>query len=277
MTAYFQDIEEFAAEQFEKANQATKVIRFSKSASASAMTRNEMLSERYGSISAKALVDNPEFVEIETGYGKSIWAVVLAVDLRNSSNRAVKIGPKHTHLTMHTYLPTMINLAGCWDGSVVGLRGDGLIAQFGETELLKGDGTDVKPEVAEKAAKQAVRCGKAMIETIEEIVNPLLKKNGIQGNLTIGVGVDQGDLVVTRIGHLTANELTAYGPAVNRACKYSDRHNQIHVATRVQALYPKGKNGKVKFLPVGGGGSGLVVEFPSDMQMLERKPLKKAK
>ena len=270
MTVLFKDVETFAQEQFDKASEGSVAIRLSESkyASASAMTRNEMMVERYGSISAKALGDNPEFQELKTGYGKSIWAVILSVDLRRSTKREIRIGPKKTHLTMHTYLPTMVNLVGSYEGSVVGLRGDGLIAQFGETKIVKNDGSEVSPKVAERAAKQAVRCGKSMIEAVEEIINPILARNDIEAGLAVGIGIDQSDLVVTRIGHLTSNELTAYGPAVNKACKFSDRSNQIRVTNRVESLYPEGKKGKVRFRALGGGKSGLIVSFPNDMQML---------
>lgn len=269
MTVKFDDIKAFAYEQFELAKTGSEAIKLS--LNAETISRNEMVTERYGAFSAKALGDNPDFSSLEMGYGKSVWAVVLAVDLRRSTNREIRIGPKKTHLTMHTYLPTMINLVGQWNGSVVGLRGDGLIAQFGETEIIKNDNTDVDPKTATKAAKQAVRCGKSMIETIDEIINPLLEQNDIESGLAVGVGIHHSNLVVTRIGHLTASELTAYGPAVNKASKFSDRTNQIHLTAAVRDLYPKVKGGRVGFRPVGGGNSGLVVDFPSDMHMLERK------
>lgn len=275
MSVQFAEIEEFAHDQFELAKTGSEAIKLSLNAAHS--SRQEKMIARYGSLSAKALGDNPDFNSIEMGYGKSVWAVVLAVDLRRSTDREIRIGPKKTHLTMHTYLPTMINLVGQWNGSVVGLRGDGLIAQFGETEIIKNDGTEVDSKTAEKAAKQAVRCGKSMIETIDEIINPLLEQNNIESDLAVGVGIHQSNLVVTRIGHLTASELTAYGPAVNKACKFSDRSNQIHVTNAVEALYPEGKGGRVGFKPAGGGSSGLIVKFPADMHMLDRRGIRKAR
>lgn len=274
MSVQFTEIQSFAYEQFELAKSGSKSIKMA--LSETRVTRNQMVAQRYGALSAKALGDNPDFCSLEMGYGTSVWAVVLAVDLRRSSKREIRIGPKKTHLTMHTYLPTMINLVGQWNGSVVGLRGDGLIAQFGETEIIKNDGTDVDPNTASTAAQQAVRCGKSMIETIDEIINPLLEQNDIESNLAVGVGIHHSNLVVTRIGHLTASELTAYGPAVNKACKFSDRSNQVHLTSAVQSLYPKGKGGRIGFRPVRGGNSGLVVEFPANMHMLERGKLRNA-
>lgn len=273
MTAEFNDIEDFAQEQFDQANKGAEVICFSLSAS---LKRNAAIAEKYGSVTAKALGDNPNYTSLQEGYGVSVWAVILSVDLRRSTMREVRIGAKKTHLTMHTYLPTMINLVGHWEGSVVGLRGDGLIAQFGETEIVKGNGEDVKQEAAARAAKQAVRCGKAMIETVEDIINPLLERNGIEGNLAVGVGIHASDLVITRIGYLTANELTAYGPAVNRACKTNDRSNGVRVSNAVYDLYPSGKGGRVKFPPIGGGKSGRIASFPASMKMLKRPTRKSA-
>jgi class 3 adenylate cyclase len=273
LSANFDEIKQFAEEQFELANEGATVIRFA--ANAKSISRSEMLAEQYGSITANALVDNPKYEKLKQGYGKSVWSVVLAVDLRGSTSRAVEIGPKNTYLTMHTFLPTLINLVGSWDGAVVGLRGDGLIAHFGETEVKSGSYTDVSSEVGSRAAQDSVNCGKGMIEAVSEIINPLLESNGIRSDLRIGVGIDCGHSVVTRIGHLAATELTAYGPPVNNACKFSDQQNQIHVRTRVHELYPTGEGGRVKFRPIGGGKSGMIVAFPPDMHMLDRNPPKK--
>ena len=272
MSANFDDVKQFAEEQFDLANEGAEVIRFS--ARAKSLSRSEMLMEQYGAITANALVDNPEYEKLKHGFGKSVWSVMLAVDLRGSTNRAVEIGPKNTYLTMHTFLPTLINLVGSWDGAVVGLRGDGLIAHFGETEVKSDDNTDVSSEVASQAAQDSVNCGKGMIEAVEEIINPLLDSKGIKSDLRIGVGIDCGHSVVTRIGHLAATELTAYGPPVNNACKFSDQQNRIHVRTRVRELYPSGKGGRVKFRSAGSGKSGLIVMFPPDMHMLDRTPPK---
>ena len=275
MSANFYDVKQFAEEQFDLAHEGASTIKFS--LQAKSLSRSEVLTEQYGSVTANALVDNPEYESLKQGYGKSVWSVMLAVDLRGSTSRAVEIGPKNTYLTMHTFLPTLINLVGSWDGAVVGLRGDGLIAHFGETEVESKESRSVASAVACQAAQDSVNCGKAMIEAVLEIINPLLDSKGIQSDLRIGVGIDCGHSVVTRIGHLAATELTAYGPPVNNACKFSDQQNQIHVRTRVHDLYPKGDGGRVRFCPRGGGKSGMIVTFPSDMHMLNRTSTKKTR
>ena len=108
LSANFYDVKQFAEEQFDLAHEGASTIKFS--LQAKSLSRSEVLTEQYGSVTANALVDNPEYESLKQGYGKSVWSVMLAVDLRGSTSRAVEIGPKNTYLTMHTFLPTLINL-----------------------------------------------------------------------------------------------------------------------------------------------------------------------
>lgn len=169
---------------------------------------------------------------------------------------------------MHTYLPTMAHLVEKAEGKVVGLRGDGLFAAFGVTELT-GTGTEVPGKEAGNAAQNAVRCGKAMIEAVKDAINPTLHEGGINGDLAIGVGVDVGNVVITRIGWETASEVTAYGPPVNRACKKlaAKVNNAVRISKGVKNIYPSGKAGKVRFSFF---SEGFTVDFPNDMFMLRR-------
>ncbi len=267
MIAKFEDIRAFAEQKLEEAKLGTTEIPFEileryqateKSASAKRMSVNAR-----GSIT-----DLPEYKVLEHSTGRAAWAVVLAVDLRHSSSRAMRYGAENTYLTMHTYLPTMARLVKDADGQVIGLRGDGLFAGFGIT-TLSDTCKDVAPSVGSKAAQDGVTCGKAMIEAIEDVLNPILRAKGIPDGLQIGVGIDVGQVVITRIGLESANEVTGYGPPINRACKEltSKLANQIRVSDKVKDLFPCSKGGKVKFRP---STPGFEVVYPSDMFMLER-------
>jgi len=81
------------------------------------------------------------------------------------------------------------------------------------------------------------------------------------------VGVAVGEIVVTRIGLTNANEVTAYGPPVNQACKLSGKIIGIRLTKGAHDVYPTAKGGRVKFEHYDGG---YFVNFPSDMFMLER-------
>ncbi len=264
MIADFNEIEGFANECFDIANGAAATIQFSLNASRARYSKSagEGRQEPY-------LIGNqPQFAELDTAFGMAAYSVILSVDLRRSSKRAVEVGAKHTYLTMHTYLPVMAELVTRASGKIVGLRGDGLFAAFGLTKLV-GTGKEVTIEVAHAAMKNATRCGKGMLEATADIINPLLNRNGIRGDLAIGVGISVGEVVVTRIGLGDANEVTVYGPAVNQACKLCSKTTGVALTGSAWDTYPTSSGGKMKFDSIEGGGVRAV--FPPGFVMLPRE------
>jgi class 3 adenylate cyclase len=268
LIAKFEEVLTFVKEKHREARDGSEKIVFRQEQFA--LTEN-MKAAGSGHIRAEApsIADLPQYEVLKHSNGLSAWAVILAVDMRGSSRRAVEIGAEDTFITMHTFLPTMAHLVEKADGKVVGLRGDGLFAAFGVTELT-GSGFEVDPEVAGDAARNAVTCGKAMIEAVEDAINPVLVADSIRGEIAIGVGASVGDVVITRIGWETASELTVYGAPVNQACKElaaSSNRNNIRITKGLRNIYPKGEGGKVSFNWLSGC---FTVKFPSDMHMLER-------
>ncbi len=253
-------VREFARDRFNEANVATNTIRFS------TRTGGTLLAEQYMAKSARALTDRPEFEELDTSFGKLAWAAMLCVDLRGSSQRAIAVGAKSTYLTMHTYLPTMIHVSSHFAGEVVGLRGDGIIVALGLKEVEKPLNNEIEPNHGSEAVRNAVKCGKAMIESIE-IVNSILKDADIRAGLEVGVGIDTGEVVVTRIGHLTATELTAYGPCVNKCCKLSNESSKICLTYSARDTYPQGKGGTARFGSSKNDGA-VTIEWGWDYRVL---------
>lgn len=263
MIAKFEDIATFARDRFYAAFDAASEIRFSLNDEPARYAKTGSSVFESASISSE-----PCYAELDTSYGMGAWSVILSVDLRGSSNRAVRVKEKATYLTMHTYLPTMAELVRRANGKIVGLRGDGLFAAFGLTKLV-ATGREVSPTVAGVAAKNAARCGKAMHEAVADILNPLLEQNDIEGGLKIGVAIAVGDIVVTRIGLDDATEITAYGPPVNQACKLcsKNKNTQILMTRGCRAIFPSGKSGRVRLLSLDGA---YVVRYPTNMVMLQR-------
>jgi class 3 adenylate cyclase len=252
-----EDIKEFAKEQFEQANSSASVIKFSAQAR---QTTVVLEAEHYMAKSARSLHTLPDFADIETSYGKAAWAAMLCVDIRGSTNREIEIGPKDTYLTVHTYLPTMVRIVADWNGSVVGLRGDGLIAAIGIHARKTNSNTEITPTQASKAVSDAVLCGKAMLESME-IINGILREGRVRDGLHIGVGIDVSDIVVTRIGLFADTELTAYGPSVSKASKFSGERNQICMSLRAKEMYPTAKDGKVVFKPCGKFEDAIIIDL----------------
>jgi class 3 adenylate cyclase len=216
----------------------------------------------------------PTYSNLQVGGGKEIWAAVLYTDLRNSSNRAIEIGPRATYISMHCLLGGLAYLVQKAGGCVSNFRGDGLFGLFG----LDDSGANPADLNESRMVKKATTCGIAMIEMIDEVINPLLAQNGIRGDLRIGVGVDHGRIVVTKIGLAHANEITPYGPPVNHAAKFCGGNCEIYVSRRAHDIYPESKGGKLTFehasIPVKGGKAlaGYKVKYPRTLQMLGRNP-----
>jgi adenylate cyclase len=260
MITSFQEVADFIKETFANAsNAADGIFQFSEG-----LVKNARI--------AASLAKYPRYENLELGGGKQVWAAVLYTDLRNSSNRAIQLGPRATFISMHCLLAGLAYLVTKAGGTVSNFRGDGLFGLFG----LGHDGSNPPDLNAGKSVQRATNCGMAMIEMLDDMLNPLLESNDIEGDLRIGVGVDHGDVVVTRIGLIDANEITPYGPPVNHAAKFCGGNGNVYVSDRVKAIFPMGKGGKVTFDPVSvsirGSKrlSGYKVKYPKTLHMLER-------
>jgi len=191
---------------------------------------------------AKAMVkDMPPFRRLTLGGCDSTWAAILFVDLRRSTHRAQQIGARRTFLTMHALLPALAHATSESGGCIVGFRGDGLFAAFGLDDHAAGRTIDESAAVSD-----ACRCGQWMIEATEHVVTPALQRRGCPGGLHIGVGVDCGTVIVTRIGLHFAEEVTAYGDAVNYASKLAGlAEDAVLVSEAADTRFPTNPGGKV--------------------------------
>lgn len=47
--------------------------------------------------------------------------------MRSSTKRAIKIGPEQTFLTMHVYIPALLEVVKIYNGNVIDIMGDGIM------------------------------------------------------------------------------------------------------------------------------------------------------
>lgn len=162
---------------------------------------------------------------------------VLFIDMRGSTKRAQTIGAEKTFLSMHAYIPAMLEVIKCYDGHVVDLMGDGIMVFFGGS---KSSLTKIQ------AAQNAGLCGLDMLRVLDEVVNKILNHEKIW-KISCGVGVDYGKVVVTKIGIDGIFDVKAYGDCINKAAKFSDdAQDEVLVSETINNLWPIGKNGKMK-------------------------------
>jgi adenylate cyclase len=268
------ELRAFVHMQLRKARQGSERIPFEILEKSATVNRQANGDSRIDVKASASVADDPRYDFLTHGYGVAAFAVVLAVDLRNSTNRAAKHGPEATYLTMHTYLPTMAYLVNHCGGKVIGLRGDGLFAGFQITDALNQDETFDSTK-ATSAATQSVECGFGMVQAVERVLNPILKDEKIPDDLRVGVGITSGNLVITRIGFDSASEITAYGSCVNDACKLSSHgQNEVYISSDVRKYYPSSPNGKVSFRLMGNRGF-LLEHYP--IEVVVSKARRKAK
>jgi class 3 adenylate cyclase len=245
-------------------------------AGAGSIVFNETVKKaRYARRRVTFLSAKPEFAKLPTSFGMSAWAAILSVDIRGSSDRAVEVGAKNTYISMHTFIPTMARLVEITKAAlecketdgVVGIRGDGLFAAFGLTTINRHDQA-IPRSVKEHAVQSAVCCGGAMLETVNEIINPLFVENDIPAGLMAGVAIDVGEIVVTKIGLEDLTETTAYGPCVNNACKMRP-DGFVMLSPEADASFPKTETGTIWCVRAP-DQENIQLMFPDSMPLLSR-------
>lgn len=254
------DLLRIARESFQRAQQSADEIGITANFSESV----KVAKARYAK-SLNLLSNDPEYKDIQAFNGIQAHAAILSFDLRKSSDRATRLGPKDTFITMHTYMTTMLDLLRLTDAVVVGLRGDGAIAAF-QLQRMTDPDTRVDTDLISKGVGKACSCGDAMIHATNKVVNKVLAEGGIDGSLIMGVGIDQGYIVATNIGLGGARDLTAYGHCVNRACKISDGNNIVKLTKAAKAAYPNEEGGGTSFRRH--SEDEYVLQFPPTYQTL---------
>jgi len=237
----------FAAKQLEKAKDYSRTIKFAEERQRKSITANRSQEIR------ASIADDPELASLNIGDGIGAWASIASVDLRRSTALADSLGPRNTYLMTHVLLPTLAYVCEHMHGMVMNFRGDGLFASFGLQKLRSDESQRPDKSYIHTANMHAVVCGLALVEATKDAVEPVLSKENIEVDLSVGVGVDCGSVVVTRVGWMNAQELTAYGSPVNYACKLSDQVNQVRVSDRVASDYPSSPEGTMRFADMGDG------------------------
>jgi class 3 adenylate cyclase len=253
VSASISELNDFVMERLDRADEiARDIFQFS-------------VNLRAKSAEAGSIAEIPRFAAMQVGYGQTAFAAILFVDMRDSSKRAEELGPRQTYLTIHAYLPAMAYVVSKFSAHVVGFRGDGLFAAFGlDATGSNPPNCDIGSELS-----RAVRCAYAMIEALDEVIIPALNKKDVDTkDLRIGIGIAAGDIVITRVGLELSNcELTAYGPAVNKASKLSDGNGVVAMDYRTESMFPSGKGGRIRF-EARGNRNGLKVVYPDNYSVL---------
>ncbi len=151
--------------------------------------------------------DRPE------GHGTERELVVLFSDIRSFTNFAEHRLPYDVVFVLNQYFKAMSEQVEANGGHVDKFIGDGLMALFG----LNTD--------RDTACRQAVAAVKGMSEQLQVLNRDL--ENELREPLRIGIGLHVGPVIVGRIGHGVAANLTAIGDTVNVASRLEPLSKQF--------------------------------------------------
>ena len=237
---------------------------------AESLVENSARPLRYAKSFNLSLVHHDEYQDKGLYFCEKSWATILSVDIRGSTKRAMEIGAQDTFITMHVFMRAMIRLVAKAKGLVVGLRGDGLLAAFGRKVFDDEDDLKVTEKESDKALLAATSCGDAMVRAVKKVINPTLVKRDVPGDVRIGVGIECGRMIITKIGLLDAYDVTAYGHCVNRAAKISSEKGNIDkvvMGRDANNIFPSGEGGRIKVRRF--GTDMHLVEYPADSNTLK--------
>lgn len=188
-------------------------------------------------------------------YDKENYAV-LFVDMRSSTVRAENVGAEKTFLTMHVYLTALLEVVKYYNGKVIDIAGDGLMVFWGGRVAREQD-----EMVRSLAIQNAGLCGRDMLVIKDKVINPIISKNNLGPEISIGVGVTFDSVVVTKIGINGSYDVKAFGDCVNKASKYSSSvTNQVKVSKRVKEHWPSGPNGTIHFVSADNGSAYILLQ-----------------
>ena len=201
---------QFLLEQWEKAH-TRKVL-------------NRFVSKR---IAAVVLRNAEEFENARRGEKRPV--AILFSDIRSFTSWSEKAEPEHLVGQLNEYFERMVNHIEAQDGNVQKFIGDAILAAWGDTHT-NGPADD---------AARAVRTALAMRKSLGEL-NSAWAERPERIVITIGIGINHGDVVVGEVGHPERREYTVLGDGVNFAARMESATKQFHtdclVGESVEAL-----------------------------------------
>jgi adenylate cyclase len=185
--------------------------------------------DRYVSKSvAKSILEDKRSFE-ESLNGRKQSCTVLFSDIRGFTTMTEGADPEQLVKQLNEYFLEMVGAVLKEDGSLQKFIGDAIMAAWG----------DVKTEGPENDSRRAVRTALAMRAALIKL-NERWQKQPNRLPLHIGVGINEGEMIVGNIGHPQRMEFTLLGDGVNLAARLESATKQFHadilIGERVEAL-----------------------------------------
>ncbi|MFW6134258.1 MAG: response regulator [Elusimicrobiota bacterium] len=147
--------------------------------------------------------------------GKKVNAAVLMSDIRNFSDLTNRLNPEKVVSMLNSYFQEMVKSIYNNGGIVDKFIGDGIMSVFGV------------PVSKSNYVKDSVSAAIEMVEKLKEFNKENKKK---YGEVTVGIGINTGEVIAGNIGCEEKIEYTVIGDVVN-------------IATKIENLTKKHPNG----------------------------------
>ncbi len=173
--------------------------------------------ERYVSKSvAKTILDDQRGF-LESLSGKKQTVALLFSDIRGFTSMTEGTEPEKLVAQLNEYFLEMVGVVLIENGTLQKFIGDAIMAAWGDT-ISEGLAED---------AQRAVRAALKMRAGLAKL-NTRWTADPNRTPLSIGIGVNQGDVIVGNIGHPQRMEFTVLGDGVNLAARLESATKQFH-------------------------------------------------
>jgi class 3 adenylate cyclase len=149
----------------------------------------------------------PDITNLKIGYAKRMEAAILFFDLENFTTISSTLSNEDVLYVLNIIIPAMMHITQYWKGEVEKNTGDGIMAIFG---------TETRNSFT--IARDAIEAAMAMRYVMYNDIWPKLINEDLP-LMNFRIGIDMGDVLISRIGIHGLNHLTVVGDAANRASK----------------------------------------------------------
>ena len=132
---------------------------------------------------------------------------VMFTDIRGFTAYAEAAEPQRVIELLNEYFGEMIDAIFAHDGTLVGYRGDGLLAVFGAPIALADH------------ADRALAAAREMLEVRLPRFNHWLREQGLGDGFGMGIGLNSGSFMSGNVGSARRLEYTIHGDTVNTASR----------------------------------------------------------
>jgi adenylate cyclase len=135
---------------------------------------------------------------------------VMFTDLRGFTAVSESTPPQGVIELLNEYFGEMIDAVFAHGGTLVGYRGDGVLAVFGA------------PIELDDHADRAVAAAREMLEVRLPRFNRRIREHGLGDGFAMGIGLNSGQFMSGNVGSVSRLEYTVHGDTVNTAARLQE-------------------------------------------------------